>query len=102
MTMKLNGFPTADEIAQKSILGGLRDVLQKMELAASYGYTSVVTTDAEEIAIIYHNRRSFEAMGYKVTYDYDHEEIEWVREDVLAEELTKAKLDWNHKIHKHF
>lgn len=102
MTMKLNGFPTADEIAQKSIIGGLRDLLERMELASNYGYTSVTTTNEEEIAIIHHNSQIFEMMGYELSYEYNHKEIEWVREDILAEEIIEVKLSWYHKIHKHF
>lgn len=99
MTTYLNGFPLAEEVGQKSVVGGLRSLLNLMEIAANYGQTSVTTKEEEEIKLIFHNISKFEAMGYKVSFDYDDGLAErYEFDELLAEDMKAAKLDWSHKV----
>lgn len=100
MNYFLNGFPTAEELGQKSVLGGLSSLLKLMKIASNYGQTSVVTKDKEEIRIIFHNISKFESMGYKVSFDYDDDLVErYEFDELLEEDMKKAKLDWSHKVY---
>lgn len=47
MNYYLNGFPTAEELGQKSVLGGLSSLLKLMKIASNYGQTSVVTKELD-------------------------------------------------------
>lgn len=71
-----------------------------MEIAANYGQTSVTTKEEEEIKLIFRNISKFKAMGYKVSFDYDDGLAErYEFNELLAEDMEAAKLDWSHKVY---
>lgn len=93
-------FSNSRRVWSKSVLGGLSSLLELMKIAANYGQTSVVTKDEEEVRLIFHNINKFEAMGYKVSFDYDDGLAErYEFDELLAEDMEAAKLDWSHKVY---
>ena len=92
----IGNFPSADELADRSIESILSDLLRTINAVTASGGVRAKTTTAHEISFLYHKREGFERLGYKVLFDYpnnlDYDEID-------EYDITAAFLDWEDAVH---
>ena len=95
----LAGFPSAHEVAEKSVRGGLKETLKAIERATLRGSTNVVIRDKSEIKFIFNAHENFEALGYELSYQFP-EELSWELDEVTEDVIEWVIIRWGHHIYK--